>query len=231
MDDKTQAQLKELFDQLPPPIQRAITSADVQKELRALATTHKLHLDQWEKMENEVLMALFGLKPIEDLEKNIQTELKVSNETAIELAGDISAIVFAPIRDELERELEHPEVKEKELSGVETARANVLQEAAPGDMSASAKTQPISTASSYQMPASSPSGSSKLEARSSVTPAPSPPATVQPVTTAPVQPATPPPPPPTEKAIRMPASGAYVPGTPSTARKDVHDDPYRESPA
>lgn len=202
MDDNTQAQLKELFDLLPKPIQKAITSVDIQQKLRAAANTHKLHLDQWEKLENEVMMALFGLKPIEKLEENIQNSLGVSAERAVELAGDVSEIVLAPIRQELERELEHPEAKVKEVSDIETARMQALGEAAPAD-------------SGGPLPP----------------PPPAPVPTTTPPAAAPVQPATPPAPPPTEKAIRMPASGAYKPGEASAVRKDVHDDPYREPPA
>jgi len=131
MDDKTQQQLKELFERLPKPIQRAITSVDIQKKLREAADNRKLHLDQWETVENEVLSTLFGLTPIEDLEKNIKTKVGVSAETAADLVGDISEIVFAPIREELERELEHPEAKAKEVSGVEAAREQAL--ASTGD--------------------------------------------------------------------------------------------------
>ena len=126
MDDKTQQQLKELFERLPKPIQRAITSVDIQKKLREAADNRKLHLDQWETVENEVLSTLFGLTPIEDLEKNIKTKVGVSAETAADLVGDISEIVFEPIREELERELGHPEAKVKEVSGVEAARTQVL---------------------------------------------------------------------------------------------------------
>lgn len=203
MDDKTQEQLKELFGQLPKPIQRAITSVDIQKKLREAADSRKLHLDQWQTMENEVLMTLFGLKPIEDLEKNIRTNIGVSAELAAELAGDVSEIVFAPIRQELERELEHPEAKAKEVSGVEAARTQVL-----GQVSGVSFQVSENTDASALSP-----DSRQLKAIS------------YPV------PATPPPTPPTEKAIRAPASGAYIPGETSGARKDIHDDPYREPPA
>ena len=208
MDEKVQAQLKEVFDSLPKPIQKAITSADVQKQLRELANTQKLHLDQWETMEDEVLMTLFGLKPIADLEKNIQNEVGVSHEVAAALAAGVSKVVFEPIRQELERELEHPDAKAKEESGVEEMRTQVLgqRSAVSFQLSEDAKTQQRS------LDKISEPESSKLKPESSVIPA------------------TPPPAPPTEKAVRMPASGAYKPGEASAARKDIVDDPYRETP-
>lgn len=130
-----QAILKERFAQLPKVVQDAITSADVQKRMRELADTHKLHLDQWETLENEVTMTLFGVTPVDELQKNIQKHVGVSSEISQILAGEISKIVFEPIRAELERELEHPDAKAAEVSGVEGMRTQVLGEQVPGSRS------------------------------------------------------------------------------------------------
>ena len=50
--DAEAQKLKEIFEErfkeLPAPVQRAITSADLEKRLRELATSYKLHLDQWD---------------------------------------------------------------------------------------------------------------------------------------------------------------------------------------
>ncbi|RJR12869.1 hypothetical protein C4585_02820 [Candidatus Parcubacteria bacterium] len=181
-----QTELNTLFAErlklLPQPVQNAIITANVEKRLRSLEGTHKLHVDQWELLENEVMLALLGIQPAEDLEKNIAQEVGLAPEVANTLARDISLNIFEPIRAELERELEHPEAKSEEKSGIEVAREQVLagnqQETAPA-----------------------------------------------------VIPATPLQPPPTTKVERGPASGTYKPGEPSTERKNIHDDPYREPPA
>src|SRR3990167_605366 len=93
------------FLQLPKALQDAITSADVEKKLRALSETHKLHLDQWQKLENEVMLALLGFQPVENLEANIKNEVGIAEEEAKALAGDIADTIFEPIRAELEKEL------------------------------------------------------------------------------------------------------------------------------
>jgi len=100
-----QATLKARFKELPKVVQDAITSADVAKRLRELADTNKLHIDQWQMLENEVLMTLFGVIPVDELQANIKKEVGVPDELAAALAADISHIVFEPIRAELEREL------------------------------------------------------------------------------------------------------------------------------
>ncbi len=125
--------LKERFLKLPKVVRDAITSADVEKRLRTLADTHKLHLDQWQVLENEVMLTLLGVEQIENLEKNIKSEVGVADDIAHALANDINTIVFEPIRAELERQLEHPEAKAEQVSGVEASRTQILglEDAAP----------------------------------------------------------------------------------------------------
>ncbi|MDO8576448.1 MAG: hypothetical protein Q7R90_03975 [bacterium] len=118
--------LKERFDKLPKVVQDAITSADVEKRMRELADTSKLHVDQWQSLENEVMLTLLGVQPIGNLEKNIQNEVVVSSEVAKSLTDAVSKIVFEPIREQLERELAHPDAKAAEVSGVEAARTQIL---------------------------------------------------------------------------------------------------------
>ena len=174
--------VKQRFAQLPKVVQDAITSANIEKHLRELADTHKLHLDQWENLENEVLMALLGATQTSALKTNIKNQVGVTDDVASALATDISKVVFESIRAELERGLGSPDAKEAATTPVEQVRVQVLaEEKAP--------------------------------------PAPA------------VAPATPPIPAPTDKAARAPISESYKAGEPSSARKAVHDDPYREPPA
>jgi len=100
--------MQERFSHLPKVVQDAITSTEVEKRLQELANTHKLHFDQWEKLENEVMLALLGFQPVENLQSNIKTEVGVTEEIAAALAADISKIVFEPIRAQMERELAQP---------------------------------------------------------------------------------------------------------------------------
>ncbi|HUO50379.1 MAG TPA: hypothetical protein VMU25_02340 [Candidatus Paceibacterota bacterium] len=162
--------LQQRFQTLPKAVQDAIQSADVEKRMRALAETQKLHIDQWQALDNEVLLTLLGFQRVENLQENIQKEVGVDSTTAATLTENISKIVFEPIREELERYLSHPDAKAKEVSDVEAARTAAL---------ASENGSPV------------------------VTP----------------------------KAVRTSAvSESYKAGNASSQRKDVHNDPYRESP-
>jgi hypothetical protein len=196
-DKEYEQMIGERMAELPQPVQDAINSADVAKRLRDLATKHQLHLDQWDMLENEVRMTLLGVKDSGDLAKNIKEEVGVSPETATALADDISRVIFEPIREELERQLEHPDAQAKAETGVERVAAQALSSEEHQDEGTPAAAAPI--------PASVPA------------PAPAP--------------LVPPPTPPETKAVRAPLSDAYKTGETSAARKDVHNDPYREPPA
>ena len=121
-------QVQERFKSLPPVVQRAITSADVEKRMRSLAERQKLHIDQWELLENEVMLTLLNIEPMSALDTNIEKEVGVPHEQAISLVADINELIFKPIREELERSLGHPQAKDEELSDVEKLRQATLKE-------------------------------------------------------------------------------------------------------
>ena len=138
-------EMQERFNSLPKSVQDAITSAGVEKHLRELADSHKLHLDQWTALENEVMLALLGFEPVSDLAKNIESEVHVDAATAAALASDVSQIVFAPIRGELERILEHPEAQAASTTGMESMRSEILaQEKAAAAPTVAPATPPAS---------------------------------------------------------------------------------------
>ena len=119
--EELNGQIQEHFKKLPRVIQDAITSADVKKQLRSLADTSKLHLDQWQLLENEVMLTLLGFQVPEELADHLKNDLDISGDAARELATSISTIVFQPIRAELERSLDNPQATDAKVSDVEEA--------------------------------------------------------------------------------------------------------------
>ncbi|NBV76896.1 hypothetical protein EBR66_01910 [bacterium] len=122
------ALLHERFSALPQVVQDAIRSSDIEHQLQGLARTHKLHLDQWELLENEVLLALLGVTSAGDLQSAIQSKTGIDTDSAKALTSDISAAIFEPIRAELERDLDHPSAVEKQETAVEQVRTELLAE-------------------------------------------------------------------------------------------------------
>ena len=125
-EDELEKILKDRFVQLPKVIRNAITSADVEKSLRALANTHQLHIDQWDALEMEVQLTLMGIQPSEELAKNIKESLHLDDTAAQALANAIYEGIFEPIRQELERELGNENAGAKVESGVDAMRTQVL---------------------------------------------------------------------------------------------------------
>ncbi|OGG45016.1 hypothetical protein A2673_02915 [Candidatus Kaiserbacteria bacterium RIFCSPHIGHO2_01_FULL_50_13] len=119
--------IQERFTKLPKAVQNAILSGNPEKRLRELSKEHRLHLDQWQALENLVMLTLFGVYHAEELQKRITDDIGVPADSALALTNDITTMIFEPIREGLERELEHPQAKEEERSGVERARESILR--------------------------------------------------------------------------------------------------------
>jgi hypothetical protein len=146
MDDKElNSKLVERFKSLPKPVQNAINSASVEEHLRTLANTHQLHLDQWQLLENEVMLTLLGFQEPSELKQRIKDDLVVNDAIAAALEADISSIVFAPIRQELERELDHPDAQVREKTGVEKMTTQALASDTPSTAPIPAPIAPLPT--------------------------------------------------------------------------------------
>lgn len=98
-----QQELAQRFAELPQSVQNAVTSADVEKKLRALSQKHKLHLDQWVLLENEIMLTLLGVEDPANMAANIAKEVRVTPEVAQAIVNDIATLVFAPIRQALQQ--------------------------------------------------------------------------------------------------------------------------------
>ena len=151
-------ELAERFATLPKVVQDAITSADVQKHMRDLAESNKLHVDQWQLLENNVMLTLLGFQPVAELTPHLEKDLGVTEAVAVELSTKISEFVFAPIRGEMERSLSHPTATQEVLTDVESLRAQTLADAAPRPVAASTPAAPVTPIAPATPPAALPEG-------------------------------------------------------------------------
>lgn len=197
--------IKEQFAKQPLPIQKAITSADLQKLLRKLAQEYKLHLDKWQILENQVTLTLLGFQPASELASSIHNEVELSEEESVRLADAIALQVFEPIRKELERILEHPEAEEKKETAIEGMTAQVLAQSESHDDATASVAAPISpvvdTSSSPADLIQTPSAAATSQETEAV---------------------------PSPVVTRGSISPTYTPGAASTERAAVEGDPYRE---
>jgi len=125
------------FIALPQSVQDAITDADVEKKLRKLAAKHKLHLDQWVLLENEIMFSILGLADPKDMAKNIAREVHIDSERAQKLVDEIALQIFQPIHQLLQEELSEKHPKRKIGNEKESIIKNTstMQKNTPSDTS------------------------------------------------------------------------------------------------
>lgn len=209
MASDLQEMLQNRLKELPPAVQNAIMSGHITEHMQELARTHKLHFDQWADLENEVIMTVMGFERAETLEKRIEKEVRISDPVLVHtLVEAITQNVFIPIRHELEQRLDRTAAQPKTGAPIEDMTAQILETARPKPPQ-NTETPVIVNSETQQ--------NSVTETR---------PGQVTPDDTQPQQKESSP----EQKAEKTgPTSGAYAPGKPSSERKEVHDDPYRES--
>lgn len=108
-------------------VRQVIQEANVAASMQRVSKKYNLHLDQWQDLEYEVTMALYGVTEMEALEINIIKHVGIEPALARNLSNDIALAVFQPIREELERRLEHPDATPKQGTPMEDLTAEILR--------------------------------------------------------------------------------------------------------
>lgn len=173
MNDSKQ-ELDAIVQSLHPVIKSAIQSSKINIFLQSLVKKYKIPLDKFNGLEAAVLMVLVGALRSEDVVQTFVSDIGIEKSIADTLASDLNVGIFAPIREEIERQLDHPDAKEKVGTPIEDMTSEILKTVSENSAPTTAQTQ--------------------------------------------------------QDALITTDTTSYHAGTPSTARKDVHNDPYREQP-
>ena len=112
--------IQERFAELPKAVQDAVTDASVQQKLRALAAKHKLHLDQWVLLEDQIMLTLLGIEEPEKMVQNVAREVGTTTEIAQKIVNDIALEVFKPIREQMQGALDHGQNDRKSTATQQT---------------------------------------------------------------------------------------------------------------
>jgi hypothetical protein len=115
MDNTLKQDLKKQFDALPPEVQAAISDADLPKKLQDIVKNNKLMIDQAGGLQNETILVLFGLEPLENYVKNLQTNVGLSSIQASVIAHDVNESIFKTIRESLKKVNEQTSEIEKTI--------------------------------------------------------------------------------------------------------------------
>lgn len=125
-DDNVKTLIEQHFNALPQVVRDAIESGHIDEKFKGLAAKYHLHYDEWQKVENLIMLTVLGLSPAEDLVKDITAQTSIGPERADSLVDDVSLSVFKPIHDEMQRQLGHPEAQDEQADDVEKLRRSAI---------------------------------------------------------------------------------------------------------
>jgi hypothetical protein len=97
MDPESKQIAQETFNALPKDIQEVVFSDDYQRILSEIAEKYNLNENQAKKFEFETTMVLMGIITRAYYPFNLETELEIDEDTAQNIANDITDTVFAEV--------------------------------------------------------------------------------------------------------------------------------------
>ena len=102
MKQFTSQEIEARFEQLPPEIQAAVTSSDVQEKIRAISERHHLHIDQFGELVDEIGLVMMGLQKSANFVSDLVSRLSIASSEAQAIAQEVSTEIFSSIRSYLE---------------------------------------------------------------------------------------------------------------------------------
>ncbi len=104
--------LYEMFRKLPQDVKEAYESIEYSKMLEDIEKKFHLHVDQTDKLNDEIFRLMVGLIHPEEFTVKVQKGIAVPSETAKQIAGEVNQKIFHPIRASLMKI--HKMIDEKE---------------------------------------------------------------------------------------------------------------------
>jgi hypothetical protein len=138
MENDTDKLIKEQFESLPEPLQRAITLTPWKELVRKVAQESNLDADKSQALETETMLVMYGFEPQAEFAKNIISELSIDSGGAGNISKSINEKVFSVVlakAEELsqntEPTLQSTSTPEQKPETQEIAPTVVVEKAAP----------------------------------------------------------------------------------------------------
>ena len=112
MEEDILNKIKLRLAELPPDVQQAVQSADLGARIQKIGTKHHLHIDQMGNLQDEVYLVMLGFEDPDAFSQNLATNLHIPIEQAAQIAADVSAEAFLPIRESMQVFAEKQEMAE-----------------------------------------------------------------------------------------------------------------------
>lgn len=130
MPDETDILIQNHIKALPSYVRDAFIAAKPFEKIQSISVDFKLHVDEAERLQSEVLLVMLGLTPPDEFIEKTSKTFGLSDEDSTKLVDRISADLFMPIRDAMQRYIE--ELAQKDAADTtETAEPALSQPVQP----------------------------------------------------------------------------------------------------
>ena len=96
-------ELKARFETLPVEVREAIASTNTAEAIEKIADKQNLHIDQLGSLSDQIGLVMMGVTKPQDFIGSVKSALSIDEEQAKQIAVEINAQIFAPIRESLKK--------------------------------------------------------------------------------------------------------------------------------
>lgn len=125
MTEEVAQLVKDRFKELPEKLQGALLKPSLRTSIGVVSDKHHLPSDKASALENEVVLTLLALEPLEQFDERIMAELLIPGSLAASITRDLSGLIFSEVEPELRQLSEAQEdagnEEPKELSDINSA--------------------------------------------------------------------------------------------------------------
>ncbi|MEX0917387.1 MAG: hypothetical protein WDZ90_02610 [Candidatus Paceibacterota bacterium] len=137
----TQEQVEQAYNNVPAQVQELMGSVEESKKMQEIAKEFSLHVDQQDRLFDEITYVRLGLEPSDSFETNLKKYVDVNTEVAQSLAKQVNEKIFLPMREKLkingkreEEENEASSASKIERSQTEEVLETPAQESGVGEV-------------------------------------------------------------------------------------------------
>jgi hypothetical protein len=98
MAEYTKEQLLKIYEKLPPELQDAVFSEETANNIFDICSKNEIEGSKMSEIAKYVGRVLMGLLPPEEFQATLELELNLDSKTAKNVARDINAFIFIPLK-------------------------------------------------------------------------------------------------------------------------------------
>jgi len=127
MQDYTEEQIGQMYDNLPEDLKEAIFSVDMSEIVEKIGKENQLNIEQVGNLANETGMVMLGVTHPNEFIANLADRLEVDKERARVMAGEINEQIFKPVRESI-RKIHNIREEEEQVRDVGHSVSNINRE-------------------------------------------------------------------------------------------------------